>query len=196
MPNKYHSVFGWTDYHDIYEEAVKKYNNAAFAEIGSFQGKSAVMMGEYIKEYKKTIQLHCIDLFPEKSQLAELTNIGAGQGEEGRIINELPDSLYNTFLNNIRRCEVDDVITINRGCSYEKALDYVDEFFSFVFIDAAHHKSGVLLDLNAWWPKIKTGGMMAGHDFDCPGVCEAVYEFFNPLKVEVHKCGSSWKVYK
>ena len=56
MPNKYHSVFGWTDYHDIYEEAVKKYNNAAFAEIGSFQGKSAVMMGEYMKEYKKTIQ--------------------------------------------------------------------------------------------------------------------------------------------
>ena len=45
MPNKYHGVFGWTDYHDIYEEAVKKYDNAAFAEIGSFQGKSAVMMG-------------------------------------------------------------------------------------------------------------------------------------------------------
>ena len=34
-----------------------------------------------------------------------------------------------------------------------------------MFIDARHSYDAVLEDLNAWWPKIRPGGILAGHDY-------------------------------
>ncbi|HEV7223844.1 MAG TPA: class I SAM-dependent methyltransferase [Pirellulales bacterium] len=51
----------------------------------------------------------------------------------------------------------------------------------FAFIDAAHDYQSVLADRQAWWPKIKKGGILAGHDFSSaqfPGVKQAVEAFF------------------
>jgi hypothetical protein len=39
-----------------------------------------------------------------------------------------------------------------------------DGSFDFVFIDADHSMKAVLGDLDRYWPKIKTGGLIAGHD--------------------------------
>lgn len=50
----------------------------------------------------------------------------------------------------------------------------------FVYIDAAHTTVDALQDLEAWWPIVRPGGILAGHDFDerhTPGVVEAVTEF-------------------
>ncbi|CAE8605628.1 unnamed protein product, partial [Polarella glacialis] len=48
-----------------------------------------------------------------------------------------------------------------------------------VFIDGDHRYESVLVDINAWWPKVKPGGILAGHDFAItfPGVVEAVTRF-------------------
>jgi cephalosporin hydroxylase len=35
----------------------------------------------------------------------------------------------------------------------------------FVYIDAAHDYRSVWADLEAWYPRIKVGGMLAGHDY-------------------------------
>jgi len=44
----------------------------------------------------------------------------------------------------------------------------------------------VLADLEAWTPKIKDGGIMAGHDFnDIYGVKKAVFNFINQALVEI-----------
>lgn len=37
--------------------------------------------------------------------------------------------------------------------------------FDFVYVDARHDYKGVLVDLQAWWPLIRDGGIMAGHDY-------------------------------
>lgn len=47
----------------------------------------------------------------------------------------------------------------------------------FVYIDAAHDYASVTADIANWWPKIKPGGVLAGHDIDLPGVRQAVDEF-------------------
>ena len=44
-------------------------------------------------------------------------------------------------------------------------MNYPDEYFDFVYVDARHDRLGVMDDLHAWWPKIADGGMMCGHDF-------------------------------
>jgi hypothetical protein len=42
---------------------------------------------------------------------------------------------------------------------------FPDESVDFVFFDAGHRFSGFALDLINWWPKIKMGGVIAGHDY-------------------------------
>jgi phospholipid N-methyltransferase len=44
---------------------------------------------------------------------------------------------------------------------------FPDDFFDFIYIDAYAHEgqqSGQLL--HKWWPKLKNGGVFAGHDYD------------------------------
>lgn len=40
--------------------------------------------------------------------------------------------------------------------------------FDLVFIDGDHSKKGVTRDIEAWWPRVKPGGILAGHDYDYP----------------------------
>ena len=43
--------------------------------------------------------------------------------------------------------------------------DYRDGYFDFIYVDARHDRLGVLQDLSEWWPKLRVGGLMAGHDY-------------------------------
>ena len=45
------------------------------------------------------------------------------------------------------------------------AAAIANESVDFVYLDARHDYWGVLQDLTAFWPKLRTGGVMAGHDF-------------------------------
>jgi hypothetical protein len=54
---------------------------------------------------------------------------------------------------------------VHRGYSVDVAKTFTDEQLDFVYIDARHDYAGVLEDLEAWWPKLKVGGLIAGHDF-------------------------------
>ena len=43
--------------------------------------------------------------------------------------------------------------------------EVADGFFDFIYVDARHDFKGVYEDLVAWWPKLRAGGIMAGHDY-------------------------------
>jgi hypothetical protein len=49
--------------------------------------------------------------------------------------------------------------------SEEAAGDVPNDSLDFVYLDARHDFQGVLADINAWWPKLRIGGVFAGHDF-------------------------------
>merc|ERR1712217_308009 len=48
--------------------------------------------------------------------------------------------------------------------SVEAADEFEDHSLDFVYIDAEHNDR-VALDLKAWEPKLRKGGILAGHDF-------------------------------
>ena len=52
------------------------------------------------------------------------------------------------------------------GESVEFAAMQPRESADLVFLDAAHSYSAVMADIDAWAPVLKSGGIMAGHDFD------------------------------
>jgi hypothetical protein len=45
------------------------------------------------------------------------------------------------------------------------ASSLADESVDFVYLDARHDYWGVLQDLTAYWPKVRRGGIVAGHDY-------------------------------
>ena len=59
--------------------------------------------------------------------------------------------------------------------------------FDLVFIDALHDYENVMQDISLWWPLVRKGGILAGHDFNhkWPGVERAVADHFNLLDVGV-----------
>lgn len=66
-----------------------------------------------------------------------------------------------------------------------------------VFIDAAHDYANVMADVRAWWPIVRKGGVLCGHDYShkFPGVMRAVADCFPLMKVAV--CPDSvWMVHK
>lgn len=55
--------------------------------------------------------------------------------------------------------------TLVRQFSTEAAKDVPDGSLDFVYIDGNHNIENVIADLAAWSPKVRPGGIVAGHDF-------------------------------
>lgn len=80
---------------------------------------------------------------------------------------------------------------ILRGLSHEMAEAVLDRELDFIYIDANHKLDAVRADLAAWFPKVKRGGWICGHDFldseNCCGsefgVATAVKEFCERIGV-------------
>lgn len=53
----------------------------------------------------------------------------------------------------------------HRAFSPQAAASYPDGFFDFVYIDATHTYEAVRDDLAAWYPKVREGGLLCGHDY-------------------------------
>lgn len=60
---------------------------------------------------------------------------------------------------------LDPRVCIRRLPSIVAASRYPDGYFDFVYIDADHTETAVDADLRAWWPKVRAGGVLAGHDY-------------------------------
>ena len=58
------------------------------------------------------------------------------------------------------------------------ALSHIkDDELDFIFLDAYLSKEQAVQDLEAWYPKVKKGGLFSGHDYFSPMVYESVSEF-------------------
>lgn len=91
-----------------------------------------------------------------------------------------PQKWHNNNYNNVFKNLGDKPeVKILRGPSVGMAQRCPDDFFDLVYIDACHSFWCVMNDLQAWWPKVKKGGYIAGHDFlnTDYGVREAVTAF-------------------
>jgi|LakMenEpi03Aug12_release.lakeMendotaPanAssembly.Ray.scaffolds.fasta_scaffold1086252_2 predicted O-methyltransferase YrrM len=192
MPKHYEGIFGWFDFDSIYREVNEKFNDALFCEVGSFQGKSACYMAELIKESGKNNKLVCVDLWPTREELEHKKALGVGQGEEEGKILGLPKSILETFCDNMDAAGVRDIVYPIRQDSSKVADIFPDSYFSFIFIDAGHSYDQVTKDLKQWFPKLKPGGIFAGHDYYAD-VSRAVKDYFG---YELENKGGSFYMVK
>ena len=54
---------------------------------------------------------------------------------------------------------------IRRAYSVATAYRVPDGSLDFAYLDARHDEASVAEDIAAWWPKVRSGGILAGHDY-------------------------------
>lgn len=89
-----------------------------------------------------------------------------------------------------------------RQASPGAAERFSDSSLDFVFIDGNHLYENVVADIAAWWPKVKRGGLLIGHDYavygDADGkwgVKRAVDEFVSAIDRELTRgLDGTWMV--
>lgn len=61
-----------------------------------------------------------------------------------------------------------NIATFIRGLSWNMSQHIEDNSLDIVYHDAGHDEQSVQQDIDAYWPKIKPGGIMGFHDFEAP----------------------------
>jgi predicted O-methyltransferase YrrM len=161
----------WFTFPKLYSYFVNNVPNGGhIVEVGSWKGKSAAYMAVEIINSKKNIRLDCIDQWDR----FDPTHYSDDQYAKN-------NSVYELFLSNIE--PVKHVIHPIKKESIEASKLYGDKTIDVVFIDACHDYDCVICDINAWLPKIKTGGIIGGHDYNQAGVKMAVKDILSNLDI-------------
>lgn len=96
---------------------------------------------------------------------------------EANVSNDLQQQLYEETK---ARFANDPRVIIIRDFSKNAVDQFADESLDWVYIDANHGYEAAKEDLEIWWPKVKRGGILSGHDYAIRpsfGVVQAVNEF-------------------
>jgi hypothetical protein len=99
------------------------------------------------------------------------------------------DANYESALQRLK--EFEGRYEIYRQTSLNAAKAFEPESLDFVYLDANHSYEAVRDDINAWWPKVKPGGMLAGDDY---GIVEQQWVDFGHGRVRfgVRKAVDEW----
>jgi predicted O-methyltransferase YrrM len=159
-------------------------------ELGVWAGRTTKIFAEYAKA--NNAKVYCIDHF---------------NGNEGTYLNSIAidNNIRKIFINNMQELGLIDYIDLICLPSIEASYKFADDYFDMFYIDADHRYSSVSNDLSVWFPKVKSGGLIGGHDFEGfeyseddinkdfsggrhNGVIKAVTEKFN----NVEKISNTW----
>lgn len=86
-------------------------------------------------------------------------------------------------------------VELIKGISSVAVNQFQDQALDFVYLDGNHEPPFVEEDIKVWWPKVKSGGILAGHDILCPGepdglwgkyIQPAVFKFAESQKLDVY----------
>lgn len=163
MIHFYENIEGWFDYEYFYKKIISSLSEGAnVVEIGSYKGKSlSYFVIESINQNKK-LNIYSIDSWENEDD-------------------------FKQFEKNISN--ISHLINYYKINSHDGASLFKNGYFDFIFIDANRAYDYVKRDIELWYPKLKDGGIIAGHDYDpCwMGVVDAVNEKFpNDFHKEGH----------
>jgi predicted O-methyltransferase YrrM len=173
-------LHGWFDFHDIYTQAVAEARaDSILVEVGVAFGRSAAFLAQKLESSgNRGAKFFVVDPW---SACVPQANEEATRAEEARV--QIEGGPFNTFLHGMRewaRPELERMLVL-RAPSVQVARMFDPGSVDFVFVDGSHAYADVCADLDAWWPKIRAGGVLAGHDYCDPGIMRAVQERFGPL---------------
>lgn len=138
--------------------------DVTIVEVGVAQGESAVKFLE-LENVKKYIGIDPWQWYEEPP---------SGEFKEGYLDRKMGlwktqkewDEVYNRVMKRVEPFK--EQAEIIRKFSHE-AIEHVEDELDVVYLDGNHQYEYVLNELNAWYPKLKEGGLLIGDDFSFSG---------------------------
>ena len=134
---------------DLINEIGKEFPKGKGVEVGTFKG-------EFSKEIMENWEgsLYMVDVWRPLSNEEYLDSSNHGNHET---------QIYGEAMNNIKGFE--DRAVMVRATSEIASDMFEDNSLDFVYIDANHAYDYVVQDIELWYPKVKEGGYLCGHDY-------------------------------
>jgi hypothetical protein len=132
-------------------QLLNEHNLTTGIEIGVKQGHFAKHVLDGWSTCKK---YHLVDLWGEQQNYKDVANVN----------NETHNKFYLETLENIAAHR--DRVEIHRMLSTEASKLFPKESIDFIYVDARHDYCAVMEDLMHYWPILKPGGIMSGHDYN------------------------------
>jgi hypothetical protein len=150
----------------------QKLKELTIAEVGVYKGDNALSMFQSTDNIKK---LYLIDTYaPYYKWFTDETGFTFTPEKADKFFEDTKQKFENYPVSFIRK---DSCLA---------AQDFPDEYFDYVYLDGGHDYDIVKKDLNAWYPKVKTFGVLGGHDSVYNDVSAAVIEFAASNKLTLH----------
>lgn len=170
-------VQGWGSDDPVLVEAIQLLRPTRICEVGSWKGRSAINMARTAKALNLDAEIVCVDtwLGSPEHWLKQDPDYYASL----RILNGMPH-LYYTFLSNIVRAELSDIITPFPNTSQNAASVFLrlGVQFDLVYIDAAHEYEPAKRDFLTYYGLLADNGLLIGDDYRVwPGVTQAADDF-------------------
>lgn len=152
--------------------------NGIFVECGAWMGRSSSYLCDHARS---DIKIYIVDSWQ-----------GSVSEQSGPHSIALTQDVYQIFLDNMGDRKFSSI----RKLSEEASKDFEDESCDVVFIDMEHTYDSVTRDIELWYPKVKYGGYISGHDYTIywPDVKRAVQNKFDITKIKT--MGDCWIVKK
>ncbi|MBC8442873.1 MAG: class I SAM-dependent methyltransferase [Proteobacteria bacterium] len=160
--------------------------NSIICEVGVHTGNNA----KRILQNCEPKILYLIDPWSSRSH-QDYVSISASDKSEIERLNRHYEDNYQKCLETIKDFN-EDRYKIIRNMGDVASEMFSDGFFDVVYIDALHNYKSIFADLHLWYPKVKGGGILSGHDYcktsNC-GVYSAVNDFCKEKGLEVNYFG-------
>ncbi|XXX77637.1 class I SAM-dependent methyltransferase [Sorangium sp. So ce134] len=176
-------IQGWFSEDDglAYRALVRAIRGGAMVEVGCWKGLSTAYIGRLAA--RNGVALHCVDAWEGSSDQ---------YGERYRALLAAED-VPGAFRANMEALGIRPHVL--RMPSTDAAARFADASLDLVFLDGSHDRAAVLADLEAWWPKLRPGGVLAGHDHneEHAGVVDATAHFISLAGRPIERgAGSVW----
>lgn len=140
-------------------EDLHKLVNSLELEVGAEIGTQQGLYAKYLLE-NTDLFLYLVDIWKHLDDYHDIANVTDKEHEANLILTKQSVAPF------AGRYEIIRDFSVSAATRFSKAeLD-------FVYIDANHSYQATMDDLNAWYPKVRIGGLIAGHDFlDGDDIC-------------------------
>ena len=173
----------------LIREEIRNRGDFYVLEVGSWAGSSAIIWAQACRE-AGVGKVICVDHWKGSDNISSMASAR--------------NKIFNLFLHNIKVLGYGDII-IPIKCKSELASHFLKpNFFDFIYIDADHSFNGAKNDIEAYWHKLKIGGLMTGDDLDllydevdkktCLENLQQDY-IFDPIKKEMYHPGVTYAIH-
>ena len=149
---------GWMSETELTYLAECAQKSKEIVEIGCYKGRSANAIAPHTNGI-----LTCVDIWSES-------------GTDGWY--------YDVFMENTK--EYKNIVPVNHSSIYAaRMFQGLGKTFDMIFIDAAHDEYNFPLDIVAWRPLLRPGGILCGHDYspEFPAVIDTVKRMIPSYRV-------------